>query len=278
MLRPTPRTTTSSCATLRPASSNATPAEPQAGKADTRTSRRSLASPGGTCVWRTGPGSVPSPSRAADEHWSSASTRTGCQGRPAIQRTSRELVEDAAAEQCRRWLICSARSIPAMCQPATTENRFLFSLKVNPPACPGTSNLGKVGVMPGDAHKRLVESVKSGSVVYDAAPSQLGDRDVQRPGTRVQVPVPVPVTAVGPLVAAGAVLGPAHAVGLRAQQGVDERAEQLTHQIGAGLSPTYTTDPDLTPSWASAASCRWTPARHGPWGDQPVLHQRGRLR
>ena len=44
-----------------------------------------------------------------------------------------------------------------------------------------------------------------------------------------------PLRRVDPVRAAGAVLGAAHAVGLRGQQRVDERAEQLAHQIRAGL-------------------------------------------
>lgn len=46
---------------------------------------------------------------------------------------------------------------------------------------------------------------------------------------------PVPVTPFDPLLVAGAELRPAHAVGLRGQQRVNERAQQLPHQIRAGL-------------------------------------------
>ena len=65
--------------------------------------------------------------------------------------------------------------------------------------------------------------------------AQLGHRHVQRADPGVQVPVPVPVAPVGPLRVTGAVVGAAHRVGLRRQQRVDERGQQLPHQIRAGL-------------------------------------------
>lgn len=49
----------------------------------------------------------------------------------------------------------------------------------------------------------------------------------------------VAVAAVDPLRAAGAVLGPTDRVGLSSEQRVDEAAEQLAHQIGAGLSQLF---------------------------------------
>ncbi len=70
----------------------------------------------------------------------------------------------------------------------------------------------------------------------EAALAELGNRHIDGAGASVQVPMPVPVAAVGPLRVPGAVPGAAHAVGLSRQQGVDERRQQLPHQVRAGLS------------------------------------------
>jgi hypothetical protein len=67
------------------------------------------------------------------------------------------------------------------------------------------------------------------------APPQLRDRHVQGAGTGVEVTVPVAVAPVGPLGRDGAVSSAADRIGLRGQQCVDERAEQLTQQIRGRL-------------------------------------------
>ena len=69
----------------------------------------------------------------------------------------------------------------------------------------------------------------------EGALPQLRDRDIDRADPGVQVSMPVAVAAVGPLRAPDPVPGATHTVGLRRQQRVDERSEQLAHQVRAGL-------------------------------------------
>ena len=62
---------------------------------------------------------------------------------------------------------------------------------------------------------------------------QLRDRHVQRAGPGVEVPVPVPVAGVHPLLAAFAVPGAADRVRLGAHQRLDERGQHGTQQVRA---------------------------------------------
>ena len=63
---------------------------------------------------------------------------------------------------------------------------------------------------------------------------QLGDREIQGACAGVELAMPVAVALIGPLGAALAVSGAAQRVGLRAQQGVDERREQFAQHVGVG--------------------------------------------
>ena len=63
---------------------------------------------------------------------------------------------------------------------------------------------------------------------------QLGDRQIQRPCAGVELAMPITVALVRPLGAALAVPGTAQRVGLRAQQGVDERRQQFAQHVGVG--------------------------------------------
>ena len=65
--------------------------------------------------------------------------------------------------------------------------------------------------------------------------SELGDRDVQRAGSGVELPQPVAVADVGPLGRPGAVLGTADRVGLRGHERVDEGRQHLAQQVRTGL-------------------------------------------
>src|SRR3954453_20843531 len=58
---------------------------------------------------------------------------------------------------------------------------------------------------------------------------------VEYAGAGVEVPVSVAVATVDPIRGAGAVLGPADRVGLRGEQGFDERAERFAQHIGRRL-------------------------------------------
>ena len=67
------------------------------------------------------------------------------------------------------------------------------------------------------------------------ASAQLGDSHVNRADPGVQVPVPIAI-ALNPALGAGlTVLGTAHRISLSAQQGVDHRLQQATHQVWRGL-------------------------------------------
>ena len=68
-----------------------------------------------------------------------------------------------------------------------------------------------------------------------AALAQRRDRDIHSPDAGVQVAVSVAVAGVDPLAGAFAVAGPAHRVGLSRQQRVDERGQQIPHQVRARL-------------------------------------------
>ena len=69
---------------------------------------------------------------------------------------------------------------------------------------------------------------------------QLRDRHVDRADTRVEVTVAVPVALRGAGRAGPAVLGPDHRVGVSREQRVDDRLQQRSHQIRAGLSQGFT--------------------------------------
>ena len=69
--------------------------------------------------------------------------------------------------------------------------------------------------------------------------AQLRDGHLEGPGPGVEVTAAVAVAGVDAIRRADAVLGAAHAVGLRAQQGVDEGAEELPHQVGTGLGELF---------------------------------------
>jgi len=65
--------------------------------------------------------------------------------------------------------------------------------------------------------------------------AQLGDGHVNRADPGAGVPVPIAI-ALNPALGAGlTVLGTAHRIGLGAQQGVDHRLQQATHQVWRGL-------------------------------------------
>src|SRR5690606_27461239 len=72
-------------------------------------------------------------------------------------------------------------------------------------------------------------------VRIQAALTQLGHRDVEGADPGVEVAVPVAVAGVDPLRGPFTVAGAAHRVGLGREQRVDERGEQITQQIRAGL-------------------------------------------
>jgi len=69
------------------------------------------------------------------------------------------------------------------------------------------------------------------------------DRHVHRADPGVEVPVTVAVARVGPIGAAGAVLGPADRVGLRAHQGIDERGQQVAQQVWGGVGQLLVQEP-----------------------------------
>ena len=72
-------------------------------------------------------------------------------------------------------------------------------------------------------------------VRVQAALPQLGHRHIQGADPGVQVAVAVAVAGVDPLAGAFAVACAAHRVGLRGQQRVDERGQQVPHQVRARL-------------------------------------------
>jgi hypothetical protein len=66
--------------------------------------------------------------------------------------------------------------------------------------------------------------------------AELGDRHIQCACTGVEFAVAEPVALVGPIRAALTVSGAAQGVGFGAEQGMDERGEQLAQDVGVGGS------------------------------------------
>jgi hypothetical protein len=83
---------------------------------------------------------------------------------------------------------------------------------------------------------------------------QLGDDQIHCSCTGVELAVPVPIAGVGAFTAALAIIRTAQGIGFHADQGANERGQQLAQHIGMGGDRSANTAGQSI-SWAVVIAC-----------------------